>query len=170
MAEWRSSILGRHQPRTEEPQLPSCLSGADGFSFFRLLLGSLDIACLNCFPGVLPKPIGVVDEQQKRCKVGPATRAHRRATEARLADGALGGFTVSDQRPSTKNSSSPNSALAFLSAPASFDRIAAWILSCNSISSSRSSKCSVPSSRCDCSTRSCASFTISRASGKSAQA
>src|SRR5260370_31963086 len=112
MAEWRSSILGRHQPRTEEPQLPSCLSGADGFSFFRLLLGSLDIASFNCFPGVLPKPIGVIDEQQKLCKDGPATPAHRQATEARLAAGALGGGTVSDTRPSPTNSNSRRSALA----------------------------------------------------------
>ena len=61
------------EPRTEEPQLPSFLRGADGLSLFRELLGSPDIACFNCFSGVLSKPIGVVDQQQERCKIGPAT-------------------------------------------------------------------------------------------------
>src|SRR5437016_1404294 len=126
----------RQQPRTEKPQPPSLPTGADVLSFCRQLLGSLDIACFDRFPGLSPKPIGVLDQRQERCKIGPATRADRRAPKARLADGALGRFIVSDQRPSTKNSRSRRSALAFFSAPASFDRIAVWILSCNSIASS----------------------------------
>jgi|SRR5271169_5035303 len=85
------------QPRTEEPQLPSLLGGADGLSFFRQLLGSPEIASCELLPSFSAKPIGVVEQQQERAKVGPASRADRRAPEARLADRAIGMFIVSDQ-------------------------------------------------------------------------
>lgn len=138
LPEKRDSIRcgARQHPRTEEPQLPPLLGGAGGLSFCRQLLGALDIASFYRLPGRLTKPIGVVDQQKQWCKVGSATRADRQAPEARLADRTLGRFVVPGQRPSTKNSSSRSSALALLRASASFERIAASILSCSSIASS----------------------------------
>ena len=126
----------RQQPGTEEPQPPPRRGGAGRLSFCRQLLGALDMACFDRFPGRLTKPIGVADQQKQWAKVGSATRADGRTAEARLADGALGRYMVCGQRPSTKNSSSRSSALALLSASASFERIARSILSCSSIASS----------------------------------
>jgi len=125
----------RQQPRTEEPQPTPPRGGAGRLSFCRQLLGALDMACFDRFPGRLTKPIGVADQQKQWSKVGSATRADRRTPEARLADGALRRYIVCGQRPSTKNSSSRSSALALLSASASFERIARSILSCSSIAS-----------------------------------
>src|SRR5712691_7551795 len=131
MPEKRDSIhfRARQQPRNEEPHTTPYIGGARGLSFSRQLLGAFDIACFHRLPGRLTKPIGVIDQQKQWLKVGSATRADRRAPEARLADGALGRFIVSGQRPSTNNSSSRSSVLALLRAVASFERIAAWILS-----------------------------------------